>query len=240
MGKYAAREMKRLMGKAIHNHSMIEEGDHILVSVSGGKDSMSLLWLLRERIKRIPIDYKITAVHVDPGFGGDSGNRMGKFFRENGFSYKIIFSNCGPIAHSPENRENPCFLCSRIRRKEVFNLASEIGCNKIAMGHHKDDMIETLFLNIFYGGSISTMMPDQEFFNGRLKIIRPLYLIDESIIKKYVQYMEWPIIDLGCPTSGVSKREDIRKMLNGFYKTSRKIKGNIFNALQNVKAEYLP
>ena len=240
MSKYAAREIKRLMGKAIYSHNMIDEGDHILVSVSGGKDSISLLWLLRERIKRIPIKYKVTAVHVDPGFGNDSGNQMKTFFRENDFDYKIINSDCGPRAHSPVNRENPCFLCSRIRRKEVFNRASELGCNKIAMGHHKDDIIETLFLNVFYGGSVSTMLPVQDFFNGKLSVIRPLYLIDESMIKKYVQSMKWPIIDVGCPTSGLSKREDIKKMLNGFYKTSRKIKGNIFNALQNVKPEYLP
>ena len=240
MTKYHTKEIKRLTGKAIYNHNMIEDGDHILVSVSGGKDSMSLLWLLRERIKRIPIEYRITAVHVDPGFGADSGALMRSFFIENGFDHEIITSDCGPKAHSAENTENPCFLCSRLRRKAVFDLASVLNCNKIALGHHKDDMLETFFLNIFYGASMSTMMPVQEFFGGKLTVIRPLYMIDEIIIKKYASTMEWPIIDLGCPTSGLSKRKDIKKMLNSFYKTNRKIKGNIFHALQNVKREYLP
>ena len=232
--------MKRLMGKAIHNHNMTEQGDHILVGVSGGKDSMSLLWLLRERIKRIPIEYEITAVHVDPGFGANSADAMRSFFEEHDFDYEIIQSDCGPKAHSPENRENPCFLCSRLRRKAIFELAAELGCNKIAFGHHKDDLIETFFLNIFYGASVSTMMPVQTFFEGKVTVIRPLYMIPERIVQKYVQIMEWPFIDLGCPTAGESKREDIKKMLKGFYRTNRKIEGNIFHAIQNVKSEYLP
>ena len=239
MAKYHTKEMKRLMGKAIHDYNMTEEGDHILVSVSGGKDSISLLWLLRERIKRIPIKYRITAVHVDPGFGSDSAARMRSFFKAHGFEHEIIESDCGPKAHSPENLENPCFLCSRLRRKAVFQLADKLKCNKIAMGHHKDDIIETLFLNIFYGASVSTMMPVQQFFNGQLTVIRPLYMIDESIIKKYAESMGLPRIDLGCPTAGSSKREEIKEMLNGFYMTSKKIKGNIFHAIQNVKTEYL-
>jgi tRNA 2-thiocytidine biosynthesis protein TtcA len=240
MTKYAVKEMRRLMGKAIHNSKMTEDGDHILVSVSGGKDSMSLLWLLRERIKRIPIEYHITAVHVDPGFGADSAERMEGFFKEHGFDYRIITSDCGPKAHSPENLENPCFLCSRLRRKAVFQLASELKCNKIALGHHKDDLIETFFLNIFYGASVSTMMPVQTFFNGEIKVIRPFYLVEERKILKYAELMEWPKVDLGCPTAGTSKREDIKKMLKGFYRTNKKIRGNIFHAIRNVKMEYLP
>lgn len=240
MSKFVAKEMKRLMGKAIHKHGMTEEGDHILVSVSGGKDSMSLLWLLKERLKRIPIEYRITAVHVDPGFGGYSADSMKRFFKEHSFDYKLIESDYGPLAHSWENRENPCFLCSRLRRTAVFKTAAELGCNKIATGHNKDDMIETLFLNLFYGASLSTMTPVQTFFEGKLSIIRPFYMIEEKVIKKYAELMGFPVIDLGCPTEGISKREEIKKMLIGFYRKNRKIKGNIFHALHNVKAEYLP
>ena len=228
------------MGKAIHTQNMIVDGDHILVSVSGGKDSLSLLWLLRERIKRVPIEYRITAVHIDPGFGADSAYHMRSFFIEHGFDHRIIESDCGPRAHGPDNRENPCFLCSRLRRKAIFEMADEIKCSKIAFGHHKDDLIETFFLNIFYGASVSTMLPVQDFFKGKISVIRPLYMIDEAIIEKYAAGMGWPVIDLGCPTAGASKREDIKEMLNCFYRTNRKIKGNIFHALQNVIPEYLP
>ena len=239
MTKYVHKEMRRLMGKAIHEYNMTQEGDHILVSVSGGKDSMSLLWLLRERLKRLPIEYRLTAVHVDPGFGGDNAEQMKVYFEKYGFDYRILSGDFGPRAHSPENLENPCFFCSRYRRKYVFELAGELECNKIALGHHKDDIIETLFINMFYGGSVSTMLPVQDLFDGAITVIRPLFMTDEHIIKRYVKEMGFPIIKTGCPTSGRSKRDEIKNMLNAFYKTNRKIKGNIFHALQNVKSEYL-
>jgi tRNA 2-thiocytidine biosynthesis protein TtcA len=238
--RYVEKELKRLMGKAIYNHRMIEDGDHVMVAVSGGKDSLALLWLLRERIKRVPIKYRLTAVHVDPGFGADSAGRIESFFSFHDFDYRIIKTEIGPMAHGPENRENPCFLCSRLRRKVLFELAADLKCNRIAFGHHKDDMIETLFLNIFYGASISTMLPVQEFFKGTLTVIRPFYMVDEGIIRRYVGSMDWPDIDLGCPTAGSSKRQDIKKMLNQFYRSNKKIKGNIFHALHNVNPEYLP
>ncbi len=236
---FVAKEMKRLTGKAIHNQQMIRDGDHVLVAVSGGKDSLVLLRILKERIRRIPISYNITAVHVDPGFGSESAKKMAAFFSTHGFDYRVIESDIGPRAHGPENRENPCFLCSRMRRKLLFELADTIGCNRIAMGHHKDDIIETLFLNIFYGASISTMLPVQELFGGKLTVIRPLYLVEEDLIRRYAEEMGWPRIELGCPSAGVSKREEIKIMLNGLYRKNKKIKGNIFHALQNVNAEYL-
>jgi tRNA 2-thiocytidine biosynthesis protein TtcA len=237
---YAAKEMRRLVGKAIHERGMLENGDRVLVAVSGGKDSLSLLWLLRERIRRIPIEYELTAVHVDPGFGADSGSRMAAFFEEHGFAYRIVRGTFGPRAHGPENLENPCFLCSRLRRKALFETAEALGCTKIAFGHHKDDLIETLFLNLFYGGSISTMVPVQGFFDGKITAIRPLYRVEEKVVARFARDMGWPEIDLGCPTAGSSKRNEIKEMLARFYRSNPKIKGNIFHALQNVRGDYLP
>lgn len=237
---YAAKEMKRLMGKSISRWRMVEEGDRILVAVSGGKDSLSVLWLLRERIKRIPIDYEVLAIHVDPGFGADSAGKMAAFFQENGFEYRAIKSDCGPRAHGAENLENPCFLCSRLRRKAIFEAAGELRCNKIAFGHHKDDVIETLFINLFYGASISTMKPVQEFFDGKIMGIRPLYLVEENLVSRYARDMGWQKIDLGCPTDGASKRSQVREMLGEVYRGNRKVKGNIFHALCNVRPDYLP
>jgi tRNA 2-thiocytidine biosynthesis protein TtcA len=236
---YVAKEIKRLAGKAIHTKDMIRDGDHVMVAVSGGKDSLALLWLLKERIKRVPIDYRITAVHVDPGFGANSADQMASFFLAHGFEFRVIESDIGPKAHGPQNRENPCFLCSRLRRKLLFQAAEEVGCNRMAFGHHKDDLIETFFLNVFYGASISTMVPVQGFFGGKLTVIRPFYLVDEELIRRYAQLMDWPEISLDCPTAGSSKREEIKNMLKHFYRSNRKIKGNIFHALQNVNAEYL-
>jgi tRNA 2-thiocytidine biosynthesis protein TtcA len=228
------------MGRAINSRNMIREGDHVLVAVSGGKDSLALLWLLRERLKRMPFKYRLTAMHIDPGFGADSASQMESFFIEHGFEYRLIRSDIGPRAHRPENSENPCFLCARLRRKILFNAAAELGCNLIAFGHHKDDLIETFFLNVFYGATISTMKPVQELFGGKLTIIRPLFMIDEQLIERYVRFMDWSAISLGCPTAGTSKREKIKNMLKEFYSSSRKVKGNIFHALQNVNVDYLP
>ena len=233
---FVEKEIKRLTGKAIHRSRMIQEGDRILVAVSGGYDSMSMLWLLRDRLKRIPITYDLFAVHVELGFGNDTGKKMEHFFTTSGFDFAIINSTFGPRAHGKENRENPCFLCSRLRRKAIFEKAAELGCNKIAFGHHLDDVIETFFLNLSFAGSISTILPCQELFEGRLTIIRPLYLLDSSLIKRYGEKMGFPIIESGCPTSGMSKRAQIRELLLSLYRTNKKIKGNIASALQNTGA----
>jgi tRNA 2-thiocytidine biosynthesis protein TtcA len=237
---YTVKEIRRLMGKAIHQRAMIRDGDHVLVAVSGGKDSLSLLLLLKERLKRVPIDYRITAVHVDPGFGAGSSEALEGYFEENGFEYRIVKSDIGIRAHSNDNLENPCFLCSRLRRKIIFELAGELQCSRVAMGHHKDDLIETFFLNVFFSASLSTMVPVQSFFDGKLTVIRPFFMVDEGLIYRYAKLMDLPGIDLGCPTAGSSKREEVKKMLASFYRTNRKIKGNIFHALHNVRKEYLP
>ena len=236
---YAGKRIRHLVGKAIHDRAMIQGGDHVLVAVSGGIDSLSLLWLLRERLERIPVQYRLTAAHVDPGFGADSAERMEGYFASNGFEYRVIRSDLGLRAHSDENRENPCFLCSRLRRKILFELAEELGCGSIAFGHHKDDLIETFMLNLFYGASVSTMVPTQVFFGGKLSIVRPLYLVDRTLIEKYAHSMGLAAIDLGCPTSGHSKRGQVREMLQTLYRSNKKVKGNIFHALHNVRPDYL-
>lgn len=237
---YALKEIRRLTGRAIHASNMLEAGDRVLVAVSGGKDSLSLLWLLRERLGRIPIDYELTAVHVDPGFGADSASRMEDFFEEHGFVHRVVRGDFGPRAHGTENLENPCFLCSRMRRKALFEAARDLDCSKIAFGHHKDDVIETLLINLFYGGSISTMVPVQRFFNGKITAIRPLYLVGEELLDRFSRYMGWSGIELGCPSAGMTKRAEIKEMLARLYRKNPKIRGNIFHAVHNVRKDYLP
>jgi len=222
------------MGKAISSFRMIADGDRVIVAVSGGQDSISLLWLLRERLKRIPIRYDIIAAHVDLGFGTDSGKRMEEFFLIHAFNHTIINTTIGPLAHSDHNRENPCFLCSRLKRRAIFEKAAELKCNKVAFGHHRDDFIETFFLNLLFAGSVSTMQQVQEFFQGALTLIRPLYLLDQAIIKKYADEMGFPVIESGCPTEASSMRAQMRSLLTNLYHTNKKIKGNISKALQQL------
>jgi tRNA 2-thiocytidine biosynthesis protein TtcA len=222
------------MGKAISDFQMIANADRVMVAVSGGQDSISLLWLLRERLKRIPIRYDIIAVHVDLGFGPCTGKLLEEFFLSHAFDHAIINTTIGPLAHSDHNKENPCFLCSRLKRKAIFEKAAELKCNKVAFGHHRDDFIETFFLNLLFAGSMSTMQPVQEFFHGSLTLIRPLCLLDEAIIKKYADEMGFPTIESGCPTAASSMRAQMKSLLANLYHTNKRIKGNISNALQQL------
>ncbi len=226
------------MGKAIHHYALIQEGDRILVGVSGGKDSLTLLHLLMERRKRVPIRYDLFPVHIDLGFGSERANALKRFFESHGLSYHIEFTDIGRRANSPENRENPCFLCSWERRKRLFQLAHRYKCNKIAFGHHKDDIIETLLLNIFYSAEISTMLPLQRLFRGKITLIRPLALIEEREIERYAREKGLPFGPSGCPVSGKTKRSEIKELIRTLEKSNPKIKGNIFRALSNIKLEY--
>ncbi len=237
---YLEREVRHLVGKAIHDYDMIADGDNILVAVSGGKDSFSLLWLLHERLARIPINYNLFPVHIDLGFSSEKINSIVEFLKKFPYPYKIEKTDYGIKAHSEENRENPCFLCSWLRRKRLFELAKENGCSKVAFGHHMDDLIETFFINIFYSAQISTMVPYQEFFGGELIVIRPLCLVPEDKLLRLCELKKIPVLENPCPSAGKGKRDKIKKFLREFYREDRKIRNNIFHAMCNVNLEYLP
>jgi len=232
--------IKRNVGKALHKYNMISHGDRILVGLSGGKDSFILMWILSERLKRIPINYELYAVHIELGFDGGFGRRLEEYCSQIGIELRVEFTDYGVLAHSPENRENPCFLCSRLRRKRLFEIADKLGCNKVALGHNKDDIIETLFMNIFYAGEISCMLPSQSFFQGKFSVIRPLAFVDEDVIRRFAKEKAYPVFKNPCPTTKTSKRHEIKNILKELYKKNKKVKGNIFRAMHHVKMDYLP
>ena len=236
---YAYKALNRAVGKALHKYAMISDGDRILVGVSGGKDSLTMMWLLNERRARIPIDYDLLAVHVDPGFANGFSAELKSYAKNCGYTIRIEQTDYGVISHGPENRENPCFLCSRLRRKRLFEIAAETGCNKIALGHNKDDIIETVFINMCYAGEISTMIPKQPFFGGEFDIIRPLAHCDEESIRHFAKECAFPNFINPCPTAKVSKRLEIKKLLQQLYGSNKKVKGNIFRSLSHVRADYL-
>jgi tRNA 2-thiocytidine biosynthesis protein TtcA len=231
--------INRGVGKALHRYDMISDGDRVLVALSGGKDSLTLMWVLSERLSRIPINYKLFAVHVDPGFEEGYSNSFSEYCRKIGFELRVEHTDYGILAHSSRNKENPCFLCSRLRRKRLFEIADELECNKLAFGHNKDDIIETLFLNICYAGEISTMVPAQSFFQEKFTVIRPLSFVDEDVIRRFAREKNYPDFVNSCPTSKVSKRQEIKTFLKQLYRSNRKVKGNIFKAMSHVKKEYL-
>lgn len=226
------------MGKALHTYNMIADGDRIAVGLSGGKDSWALFWLLTERLPRVPVNYTLFPIHIDLGFGGDGSRRIETHVQAMGGTVRIERTDIGIVAHGEANRENPCFLCARKRRQRLFETADALGCNKIALGHNKDDLIETFFLNMFYAGEMSTMLPLQPFFQGRLTVIRPLAYTDEDDVQRFSKQMDWPIVENPCPSAGYSKRAGVKAMLERLCKSNDKIKGNIFRAMRNIKAEY--
>jgi tRNA 2-thiocytidine biosynthesis protein TtcA len=236
---YWEKEIRGLMGKAIHRYGLIEDGDRILIGVSGGKDSLAMLDLLVERAKRVPIRYELVPAHIDLGFSSDRVETLRRFFEERGLRYHIEHTQIGRLAHSDENRENPCFLCSWERRKKVFSVAQRLKCNKIAFGHHKDDIVETFLLNIFYSAEISTMLPIQAMFKGKITIIRPLALIEEKMIERFARERGLPFGPSGCPSSGRTKRKEVKDLIEGLQKKNHRVKGNIFRSISNIKPDYL-
>ena len=236
---YTYKALNRVLGKAVHAYDMISDNDRIAVGLSGGKDSLTLFWLLNERLRRVPIDYRLFPIYIDPGFEGGFSEPLAKYCESQGCVLTVDPTNHGIVAHSEENRENPCFLCARLRRKRIFEIAKELGCNKVALAHNKDDLIETLFLNMCYAGEIATMKPAQSYFGGEFVLIRPLCFADEGSIRKFAAQMDFPVFENPCPTAGISKRKEIKELLQALYRSNRKIKGNIFRSMTRVKQDYL-
>jgi tRNA 2-thiocytidine biosynthesis protein TtcA len=233
--------MKKWIEKAVMDYGMIDAGDRVLVGVSGGSDSLVLLALLDTPMIYIP-PFSLVAVNIDMGFDPayQGYDVLEEYLRRQGYEYIMEKTDIGPLSHSEYNRKNPCFLCSRLRRKRIFEIAAERGCNKIAFAHHRDDIIETLLINLFYGREISTMMPNQEIFGGRLHMIRPLSYLSEDLIKKYGAEQGLPIIENPCPTSPVSRRSYIKKLLAELERENKHIRNNIWRAMGHVKPDYLP
>lgn len=218
---------------------MLGDGDRIIVGLSGGKDSLALMWFLTERLRRVRIAYDLLAVYLDPGFEDGFGDRLECYCRGAGYRLRVERTDFGLRAHSDENRENPCFLCAWNRRKRLFEIAAESGCRKLALGHNKDDIIETLFMNMCYAGEISTMVPSQPLFEGRFTVIRPLAYVDEGLIRRFAAEQAFPDFVNTCPSAAVSKRRVVKDLLQRLYTSNDKIKGNIFRSLSHVRPEYL-
>ena len=233
------KKIDRVVGKAIHDWDMILENDRILVGVSGGKDSLVLLKILFSLQKRAPVKFDILPVHIDAGFKDSFAKELEQYIKNEYGALIIEYKDYGVLAHSDDNRENPCFLCSRLRRKRLFEIAKEQGCKKIALGHNKDDIIETLFINICYAGRIGTMKPVQSFFNGALDIIRPLSYVEKNQITLFGQLLNLPEFKNNCPSANKTKRSEIRRLLETLYKHNKHIKGNIFRSMSNIAFDYL-
>lgn len=233
VGSYISKRI----GKAIEDYNLIEDKDRILIAVSGGKDSLSLLRLLNERRKWAPVDYELIAVHVDSDYkGGCNANKkeLKKIFEREGIEYHF-----DKVMLSGAKRKVNCFWCSWNRRKALFTLADKLGCNKVALGHHMDDIVETLLLNIFYHGEFAAMNPRQELFKGKIVIIRPLCYVEEKHLNRFAVECGFKAQVSTCPNSEVSKRRAMKNLIKGIEKDCPHVKTNIFRSVSRIKKEYI-
>ena len=238
---YLERRMGGLCGKAAHGWSMIDDGEQVAVGLSGGKDSLCLLWLLAERRRRIPIDYTLKAFHVEMGYGAVDHQALADFCADLGVEFTVIDTDYGPRAHTAENREkSPCFFCAMHRRRELFQAAAKAGCRKLALAHHQDDIHETFLLNLLFAGSLSTMLPVQPFFGGELVVIRPLGLISASQTRRLAEKKGFPVQPPCCPSAAKGQRARVRQVLEDFYRGNKKVRPSIWRAISTSGLPNLP
>ncbi len=236
------RKIKRLTGKAVGNFGLIEDGDRIAVAVSGGKDSYALLHILEQLRRRAPIRYELIAVNVDAGFPGYRKEILEDYLRQCDFQVHMETTKCSEII---ERKRHPgssyCAFCARLRRGVLYDVADRLGCNKLALGHHLDDFIETLLLNQFYTGTLKAMSPKLLADNNRHTVIRPLVYVEETDITKLAQQNEFPLIDCGCPVMGQEdqKRQRMKRLLTELHQENHHIKRSMLRALSNVQPRHL-
>ena len=228
-------------GKAIADFNMIEDKDVVMVCLSGGKDSYTLLSLLSALKKRAPIDFSIVAMNLDQKQPGFPENVLPDYLNSHGVDYKIITEDTYSIVKEkiPEGKTT-CSLCSRLRRGIIYRVAREIGANKIALGHHKNDIVETFFMNMFFGSKLKSMPPKLLSDDQTNVVIRPLAYIEEKDITSFSKTMNYPIIPCNlCGSQENLQRNKVKSMLNSWEKEQPGRLNNIFQSLTNVEPSHL-
>ncbi|MDE1314086.1 tRNA 2-thiocytidine(32) synthetase TtcA [Vibrio aestuarianus] len=235
------KRIRRDTGQAIADFNMIEDGDRIMVCLSGGKDSFTMLEILMSLQKSAPVSFELVAVNLDQKQPGFPEHILPEYLDKLGVEYKIVEEDTYSIVQDkiPEGKTT-CSLCSRLRRGILYRTAKEIGATKIALGHHRDDILETLFLNMFYGGKIKGMPPKLVSDNGEHVVIRPLAYCREKDIIKYAAMRDYPIIPCNlCGSQPNMQRQNIKQMLNGWDKQFPGRIETMFSAMQNVVPSHL-
>ncbi len=235
---------KRLIGqigRASKQFDLLAPNDRVMVAVSGGKDSYSMLWLLRELSRQTPFPFSIIAVTLDQGHPGFPSAMLRDWYTREGFDFRILTKDTYSIVKQklPEG-STFCSLCSRLRRGILYTAAVELGCTKIALGHHRDDAVNTLLMNLLYGGSIKSMAPRLVSDDGRNVVIRPLITCEEADLAAFAEECAFPIIpcDL-CGSQEDLQRKRVARLVDELAKENPHVRGNLFGALSNVIPSHL-
>lgn len=243
--KLLSRLTKRFH-KACADYGLVTDGDHILIGLSGGKDSLALVELLGKRAQIHVPHFKVTAVHVrvkERDYHSDL-SYLEDFCARVHVPLIIKDTEIGDEARKREGEKvrekDPCFLCSWYRRKALFDVAQELGCNKIALGHHKDDLIETMLMNLIFQGSIATIPPLLQMEKMPIQMIRPLCLLEEKDLTRYAELSGYQKQIKLCPLEKASNRAVIKELLKQFETLNPNVRESIYGAMENIKEEYLP
>lgn len=231
--------MQKILGymrKAIQEFDLIENGDRIAVGVSGGKDSLVMLQGLVLLKRFIGIDYDVVAVTLDPGFNGVWGDYsdVEKLCAELGIKYVLKRTQIGEIVFDVRKEEHPCSLCARMRRGALHDAAIEEGCNKVALGHHYNDAVETFFMNLFIEGRIGCFSPKSYLSNKKLWLIRPLVFAPEKEIKRVARKTELNVVKSKCPVDGHTKREEMKQFLAERERLDHGFTDRVFGAMRRA------
>ncbi len=218
--------------KAIEEYDMIKEGDKIAVALSGGKDSVVLLYLLKNLQRYYPKHFEVTAISINPGFDGFEERILKEICEKIKTPLKIEKTDIKQIVFDERKEKNPCSLCANIRRGALNTVAKEMNCNKIALGHNLDDVLETFLMNLIYTGNISTFSPVSYMDRSEITLIRPLIYISEKETKSFIKRNEISIMPKVCPMDGRSTREETLGLLKELEKYNKHVRANIFGAIQ--------
>ena len=235
------RRLTRAMSRAVMDFQMLADGDRVMVCVSGGKDSYTMLDMLRALQTRAPIRFELVVVNIDQGHPGYPADRLRKYMRDEGYDFTMIEEDTYSIVTDkiPEGKTY-CSLCSRLRRGILYRLARELGCTKIALGHHRDDILETFFLNMFFGGKLKGMPAKLVSDDGKHMVIRPLAYVKEADTERYAEVKGFPIIpcDL-CGSQENLQRKQIKNLMREWEKKHPGRVESIFSALSTVVPSHL-